>query len=70
MKRAKGDVFVITGPLFDGAMERLGPASVLVPTGFFKMVDDPGAGKCWMHVHRNSSEERVSAPRPCGEFTQ
>lgn len=70
VRRAKGDVFVITGPLFEGATERIGPDQVLVPTGFFKMVQDPTVGKCWMHVHRNSSDEAVKPPRPCVEFTQ
>lgn len=68
VRRAKGDVFILTGPLFDGSTERIGANGVLVPTGIFKMVNDPSAGKCWVHVHRNSFEQKVIAPVPCSSF--
>ena len=68
VRRAKGDVFILTGPLFDGSTERIGANGVLVPTGIFKMVNDPIAGKCWVHVHRNSFEQQAVAPLPCDTF--
>lgn len=68
--QAKGDVFVITGPLFEGATERIGQNQVLVPTGFFKMAHDPSAGKCWMHAHQHNPTEAVRPPSFCGEFAR
>lgn len=68
VRRAKGDVFIVTGPLFDGSAQRIDPDGVLVPTGLFKMVSDPSAGKCWVHVHSNRADQTLGAPLPCSEF--
>ena len=68
VRRAKGYVFIITGPLFDGASQRIGPDGVLVPTGIFKMVNDPIARKCWVHIHQNDFNQQAVAPQPCSNF--
>lgn len=49
VKRAKGDVFVITGPVYSERPRRLGPGKVWVPDVMFKLVYDPNAGRAWAH---------------------
>lgn len=62
VKRAKGDVFVITGPYFRQRPLRLGPGKVWVPDYMFKLVYDPAAGRAWAHWLPN--EENVKMQRP------
>src|SRR5690606_28669710 len=38
--RARGDVFVITGPVFDAKPQRIGSGGVAVPSHLFKLVYD------------------------------
>lgn len=66
--RAKGDVFVITGPLFDSSIETIGAGRVRVPSRFFKLVYDPGMGRSWAYVQRNAADERVSPPMDYESF--
>lgn len=40
VKRAKGDVFVITGPYYSERPRRLGPGKVWVPDYMFKLAYD------------------------------
>lgn len=68
ISRAKGDVFVITGPLFEGTKEYIGAGRVRVPSGFFKLVIDPPAGKAWAHVQRNAPDERAGPPLSYEQF--
>jgi len=62
VKRAKGDVFVITGPYYSERPRRLGPGKVWVPDYMFKLVYDPAAGRAWAHWLPN--EEGVKVQRP------
>lgn len=68
IRRASGDVFVITGPLFDSRKDMIGAGSVHVPSRFFKLVYDPGTEKSWAYVQRNVADERVSPPISYDEF--
>ena len=47
--RAKGDVFVITGPVFAPGAQTIGANQVAVPTHLFKLVYDANTGKAWAH---------------------
>jgi len=60
--RAAGDVFVITGPVFDGTPSTIGPHRVWVPQHLFKLVYDPSAKRAWAHWIENSDEARASKP--------
>lgn len=62
VQRAKGDVYVITGPVFDGAEQRIGANGVRVPTHLFKLVYDPQTGRSWAHWQANRDDEVVSRP--------
>jgi endonuclease G len=60
--RAEGDVFVITGPVFDGTPPTIGDSEVWVPQHLFKLVYDPTTGRVWAHWQDNTAEARVGKP--------
>ncbi len=61
-RRAKGDVFVITGPVFTPQSQRIGQNGVAVPTYLFKLVFDPSRNRAWAHWQENREGERVGRP--------
>lgn len=60
--RAKGDVYVITGPVFEPKAPTIGEGRVQVPRYLFKLVYDATTGRSWAHWQENRKGERVSAP--------
>lgn len=60
--RAKGDVHIFTGPVFDRSAEAIGPGGVLVPRYLFKLVYDPNSKRAWAHWLENSEDARVGRP--------
>lgn len=63
--RASGDVYVITGPVFEPSVAQsrtIGPGQVHVPTYLFKLVYDERQGRAWAHWHTNSDATRASKP--------
>ncbi len=62
IKRASGDVFVITGPVFDGTPPTIGSNRVWIPQHLFKLVYDPSTNKAWVHWLDNSDEAKVGKP--------
>jgi endonuclease G len=60
--RAAGDVFVITGPVFDGTPPTIGADRVWVPQHLFKLVYDPSTNRSWVNWLDNADEARVAAP--------
>lgn len=62
VKRAKGDVFVFTGPVYSERPRRLGPGKVWVPDYMFKLVYDPTAGRAWAHWLVNDEGVKVEKP--------
>jgi endonuclease G len=69
-QRAKGDVYVFTGPVFDGQPLTIGPGKVHVPSHIFKLVYDASTGRAWAHWQANSADTRMSAPISYEEFTR
>jgi endonuclease G len=67
---AKGDVYVFTGPVFDGQPLTIGPGKVHVPSHIFKLVYDASTGRAWAHWQANSADTRMSAPISYEEFTR
>ena len=62
VRRAKGDVFVITGPVFTDAGPRIGRNGVKVPTYLYKLVYDATTQRSWAHWQENREGETVSRP--------
>lgn len=62
VRRAKGDVFVITGPVFTSVSQSIGNNQVKVPTYIFKLVYDIETNRAWAHWHENQDETRASQP--------
>ncbi len=60
--RAQGDVYVITGPVFDGLPVTIGDNHVWVPSYIFKLVYDPSTNRAWAHWLENTDEARVGRP--------
>lgn len=68
--RAQGDVYVFTGPVFDGPAATIGQGKVHVPSHLFKLVYDASAGRAWVHWQANRSDTRMSEPISYEEFTR
>ena len=62
VRRAQGDVYVITGPVFTPDSERVGANGVRVPSHLYKLVYDATTGRAWAHWQANRAGERVSKP--------
>jgi endonuclease G len=60
--RASGDVYVITGPVFDSVPDTVGESKVWVPKYLFKLVYDPGTGRSWAHWIENIDQARPDRP--------
>jgi endonuclease G len=60
--RASGDVYVITGPVFDKHPESIGRNKVWVPRHLFKMVYDPATQKSWAYWLENTDDARPGKP--------
>lgn len=61
-KRAKGEVFVISGPVYSGQVRAIGPGKVWVPTYLYKLVYDASNNRAWAYWLENTDEARVGAP--------
>lgn len=60
--RARGDVYVITGPVFEAGAQRIGAGGVAVPSHLFKLVFDPATGKSWAHWQQNAPSAQTGRP--------
>jgi endonuclease G len=70
IKRANGDVYVITGPVFDSNPPTIGPNHVWVPRYIYKLVYDPSANKAWAHWIENTNEAKPEKPISYQELVQ
>lgn len=68
-RRAKGDVFVFTGPLFDSGYTTVGKGKVWKPTRMFKLVYDEASGRAWAYVQPNAST-RMEPPVDYATFVR
>ena len=68
--RARGDVYVITGPVFEPGAKTIGASRVAVPSHVFKLVYDPSTGRSWAHWQQNSPEAQVGRPISYQEVVQ
>ena len=68
--RAEGDVYVITGPVFDGSGQSIGAGRVRVPRYLFKLVYDPQSQRAWAHWLENHEDARVGRPLEYAELVR
>ena len=71
--RATGDVYVITGPVFEpsiAASPSIGHGHVHVPRYLFKLVYDQDTNRAWAHWHLNDDATRGSRPISYGELVK
>lgn len=62
VRRAKGDVFVFTGPVFTDSSPSIGDNGVRVPTYLYKLVYDATTQRSWAHWQANREGEVVGPP--------
>jgi endonuclease G len=62
IKRAIGDVYVITGPVFEPKSKTIGANHVWVPKYLYKLIYDPAANKVWAHWIENSDDAQIAEP--------
>jgi endonuclease G len=60
--RAKGDVYVISGPVYEGKPKTIGRNRIWVPRYLYKLVYDPATGRAWAHWIENTDQARASKP--------
>lgn len=70
VKRAKGNVWVFSGPLFKGEVKKFGKNQVWEPTHLFKLVYDESQRREWAHVMANIPSARLTEPLSYQEFVQ
>ncbi|MGJ7523941.1 DNA/RNA non-specific endonuclease [Variovorax sp. LT1P1] len=68
VRRAQGDVFIFSGPLFFGPVRTIGSNKVWVPSHMFKLVYDETTGRVWAHVIANTADAELGAPISYDEF--
>lgn len=62
VKRAAGDVYVFTGPVYAAPVRTLGPNRVWIPQYLYKLVYDPVANRAWAHWIENRDGARAGKP--------
>ena len=68
--RARGDVFVITGPVYSASHATVGANRVGVPDYLFKLVYDAHTNRAWAHWQANRDDERNSNPISYAELVR
>lgn len=68
--RARGDVYVISGPVFGDHPSTIGPGRVWVPEYYFKLVYDATTNRAWAHWIANTNEARPSKPISYAELVK
>lgn len=67
-RRAVGDVFVFSGPLFQGPLRTIGRNEVWVPSHLFKLVYDESGRRAWAHIVENKETGVIGRPMNYQEF--
>lgn len=67
-KRANGNVFVYTGPLFEGQTPTIGRNQVWVPSHLYKLVFDEQQQRAWAWVLPNRADVQLGAPMSYAQF--
>ena len=70
IRRAQGDVYIFTGPIFSGSPQTIGRNRVWVPSYLFKLVYDAVSGRAWAYVQANSASTQMGPPVPYEKFVE
>lgn len=68
--RAKGDVYIFTGPVYGGRPETIGLGKVGIPSHIFKIVYDASTERSWVHWQANSPDTKAQPPISHEEFVR
>lgn len=68
--RAKGDVYVFTGPVYDVRWNAIGDGRVGVPRYLYKVVYDATTKRSWVHWHEHHDDTRAGPPISYEEFVR
>jgi endonuclease G len=67
---SRGDVYVITGPVFEGMPKTIGDNRVWVPKYLYKLVYDATTGHAWAHWIENNDSARAGKPISYAELVR
>ena len=73
VKRASGDVYVVTGPVYVPSISQspgIGQGQVRVPKYLFKLVYDKSKNRAWAYWQENSDATRASRPISYAELAK
>ncbi|MGO3742441.1 DNA/RNA non-specific endonuclease [Kerstersia sp.] len=70
VQRARGDVYIFTGPVFDTDPAVIGAGRVAVPSHLYKLVYDASTGRAWVHWQANRADTKAGAPISYEEFVR
>lgn len=70
VRRAKGDVYVVTGPVYGQRTSYIGENRVAVPEYIYKLVYDPSDHRAWVYWHKNDPKTVVGNPISYEEFVK
>lgn len=70
IRRARGDVYIFTGPVYEHTQRSIGAGRVAVPTHLYKVVYDASTGKSWVHWQANSPTVSTPSPISYAEFVR
>ena len=57
--RSKGDIYIITGVLFNGKIQKIGKNQVYKPSHLFKVVYDPKTNTSWAYLFENKAKQPI-----------
>ena len=69
-RRAQGNVYVYTGPLYEGRLRTIGKNRVWVPSHIFKLVYDEQQRRAWGWVLPNDASAQLGKPLDYADFVK
>lgn len=68
--RARGDVYVFTGPVYSDKPRTIGEGRVAVPEHLYKVVYDAATGRNWVHWQENGPDAVAGPPITYADFVR
>ena len=70
VRRAGGDVYIFTGPVYGPRPRVIGEGRVAVPDYIYKVVYDSSTGRSWVHWQANGPDAVAGPPITYAEFVR